>query len=147
MVELQWSEAETPVTMEQQRSNGRANGCGEYERWQWKRWRNDENAKWWKKKPTYPCLCALTDLVCSRCFIFLANSVQFANYKRHLPTSMKDFILLAIFRFVWISLNTKLHMGTPSKSTSYNMHMERQIFSVSHTSCWHLLSRYWTSIM
>lgn len=32
MVELQRSEAKTPVTMEQQKSNGRASECGECER-------------------------------------------------------------------------------------------------------------------
>lgn len=50
MAELQRSEAKAPVTTEQHRTNGRANEHGECERWQWKRWRNVENAKWWKKK-------------------------------------------------------------------------------------------------
>lgn len=56
MVELQRSEAKTPVTMEQQKSNGRASECGECERWLWKRWKSDENAKWWEKKKQPPIL-------------------------------------------------------------------------------------------
>lgn len=62
MVEMQSSEAKTPVTTEQHRSNGRANEHGECERWQWKRWRNDENVKWWKKKGPTILVCVLLQI-------------------------------------------------------------------------------------
>lgn len=50
------------------------------------------------------------------------------------PISMKDLKLFAIVTFVWSSLNPKLYKRTPStKSSSYVIYMEREIFPPSFT--------------